>query len=99
MDFSGPQTLMGTFNVSTPAVQPQVIFSDSGQVVAEQAVCSLNRQQGHIGNLIDRVERGMLFRTRKIRQEVLDPNLAPLGGTVFLFVGRLNLTIKIAYVD
>jgi TrbC/VIRB2 pilin len=89
----------GAKNVSTPAVQPQVIFSDSGQIVAEQSVCPLNRQPGHIGDLIDRVERGMLFRTRKIRQEVLDPNLAPLGSTVFPFVGRLNLTIKIAYMD
>jgi hypothetical protein len=62
-------------------------------------VCSLNRQPGHIGDLIDRVERGMFFRTRKIRQEVLDPDLAPLGGTIFTFVGRLDSAIKIANVD
>ena len=90
---------MGTFNVSTAAVQSQVIFSDSGQIVTEQAVCALNRQPCHIGDLIDRVERGMLLRTRKIRQEVLDPNLAPLGGTVFPIVGSLDLAIKIANVD
>jgi len=99
MDFSGATTLITTFNVSTPTVQSQVVFSDFGKVVAEQTVCSLIRQPGHIGDFIDRVERGVLFGAREIRQEILDPDLAPLVGTALLFAGRLDLTIKIAYVN
>jgi hypothetical protein len=62
-------------------------------------VCSIIRQSGHFGDFIDRGERGVLFGAREIRQEILDPDLAPLVGAALLLVGRLDLTIKIAYVD
>jgi hypothetical protein len=61
-------------------------------------MCSFGRQPGHIGHFIDRGERGVLFGAREIRQEILDPDLAPLVGAALLFVGRFDLTIKIAYV-
>jgi hypothetical protein len=99
MDFSGATTLMTTFNVSTPTVQPQVVFPDCRQIVTEQTVCSIIRQSGHVGDFIDRGERGVLFGAREIRQKILDPDLAPLVGTALLFAGRLDLMIKIAYVN
>jgi len=86
-------------DVSTTTIQPQVIISDFGQVIAEQPMCSLSGQPGHISDLIDRVERGVLFGARKIRQEVFDPHVAPLGGAVLLLVGRRDLTVEIAYMD
>jgi hypothetical protein len=99
MDFSGATTLMSTFNVSTPTVQQQVIFSNFGEVVAEQAVRSIYRQPRYIGDFLDHVERGVLFGARKVRQNVFDASLAPLVGAALMFVGRFDLAIKVAYVD
>jgi len=39
MDFSGAQTLMGTFNVGPAAIQANVRFPNCIQLVPEQAVC------------------------------------------------------------
>ena len=35
MDFSGAQTLMGTFNVGTAAIQSQVVFANPPKIVTE----------------------------------------------------------------
>jgi hypothetical protein len=60
---------------------------------------SVSRQTSHIGNLITHDERGMLLSPRKVRKKVFDTYFAPLVGTGLSFVGRLDLTIKTAYVD
>jgi hypothetical protein len=44
MDFSGAQTLMGTFNVGASAVQSQVVFPNLRETVPKQPMRTL---QGH----------------------------------------------------
>ena len=44
MDFSGAQTLMGTFNVRTTTVEIQVELPDAVQLVAEEPVGSVGRE-------------------------------------------------------
>jgi hypothetical protein len=51
MDFSGAQTLMGTFNVSTSAIQFAIEFSNLLQAVTEQPVRAIEGQREDIPNL------------------------------------------------
>jgi hypothetical protein len=62
-------------------------------------VRSIYSQPSYFGDLLDHVERGVLFGSGKIRQDVLDACFAPLVSTVLPFVGRPGLAIKVAYVD
>lgn len=38
MDFSGAQTLMGTFNVGAPAIQSKIVLTNPPKVVAKQSM-------------------------------------------------------------
>jgi hypothetical protein len=44
MDFSGAQTLMGTFNMRTSAIKVEIEFAEAVQFVAKEAVGSVGRQ-------------------------------------------------------
>jgi hypothetical protein len=64
MDFSGAQTLMGTFNVRTPAVQIEVQFADILQTVTEQTVCAFQCQRVIFRNFEQSSQGGVLVGTR-----------------------------------
>lgn len=96
MDFSGATTLMSTFNVSTPAVQFAVEFSNLFQAVAEQSVCAIQCQREDVPNLQNRVQRGMFFGTEQVRQQVFGYDLASLVRAVFLLVRGLDLAKQFA---
>ena len=66
MDFSGAQTLMGTFNMSTTTIQQEVVFADSVQVVAEQAMRSIGCQRVHIAEFKYHAEHRVLAGTPEI---------------------------------
>jgi hypothetical protein len=51
MDFSGAQTLMGTFNMGSSTIQSQIVLSNSIQVISKQPVRALDRQRKHIRDL------------------------------------------------
>jgi hypothetical protein len=51
MDFSGAQTLMGTFNMGSSTIQSQIVLSNSIQVISKQPVRALDRQREDIRNL------------------------------------------------
>jgi len=44
MDFSGAQTLMGTFNMGSPTIQAQIVFPHRIQVISKQPVRTFDRQ-------------------------------------------------------
>ena len=51
MDFSGAQTLMGTFNMGSSTIQSKIVFSNTVQIIAKQPVRTFDRQREHIRDL------------------------------------------------
>ncbi|AEU37585.1 hypothetical protein AciX8_3285 [Granulicella mallensis MP5ACTX8] len=60
MDFSGAQTLMGTFNMGSTTVQSQVILSNPTQIVSKEPVRAFDRQREDICNLEQQAQRRMV---------------------------------------
>src|ERR1700722_12566142 len=56
MDFSGAQTLMGTFNMGSSTIQSQIVLSKPVQIISEQPVCAFDRQREHICDLKEHAE-------------------------------------------
>ena len=67
MDFSGAQTLMGTFNVGTGAIQSQVVLAHPSKVVTEQPVHPIERQAVYLCDFEERLEGRVFAGTRQIR--------------------------------
>src|SRR5579859_7207733 len=91
MDFSGATTLMGTFNVSTPAVQPEVVSANLFEVIAEKPVCSVDGQRKGVRQLQNCMKRRMFFGTEQVREQVLGNNLSPFMRHALPLVGRIAL--------
>ena len=60
MDFSGAQTLMGTFNMGSSAIQSTVVFPNPVQIISKQSVSAFDRQQECIRNLQQHAQRRMV---------------------------------------
>jgi hypothetical protein len=68
MDFSGAQTLMGTFNMGSPTIQAQVVFPHRIQVISKQPVRTFDRQREHVRELKQHTQCGMVARTTQVRE-------------------------------
>jgi hypothetical protein len=66
MDFSGAQTLMGTFNMGSSTIQSQIVLSNRVQIISKQPVRAFDRQREHIRDLKEHAQRGMLSRTTQV---------------------------------
>jgi hypothetical protein len=66
MDFSGAQTLMGTFNMGSSPIQSEIVLSDPGQIISKQAMCAFDRQGEHIRDLKQHAQRGMVAGTTQV---------------------------------
>ena len=66
MDFSGAQTLMGTFNVGASPIQSQIVLANPGQIISKQSVRAFDRQREHIRNLKQHAQRRMVAGTTQI---------------------------------
>src|SRR5260370_31913967 len=67
MDFSGAQTLMGTFNMGSSTIQAQVVFPHRIQIISKQPVRTFDRQLEHIRELKQHAHDGMLPRPTQLR--------------------------------
>jgi len=99
MDFSGATTLMTTFNVSTSPVQPQIVFADGREVIAEKAVRALHRQRKRVRNLKQHTQRGMISRPAQVRQEVLGDEFPSFKRVALAVIRRLDLPMQIPQMD
>src|SRR6266851_1128227 len=68
MDFSGAQTLMGTFNMGSSTIQAQVVFPHRIQVISKQPVRTFDRQREHVRELKQHTQCGMVARTTQVRE-------------------------------
>ena len=68
MDFSGAQTLMGTFNMGSSPIQSQIVLSNPVQIISKQAVRTLDRQREHIRDLTEHAQCGMVSCTTQVRE-------------------------------
>ena len=82
MDFSGAQTLMGTFNMGSAAVQSQVEMPYRFEVVPEQPVRAFQCERATIGYLDQRFERWMFMCSREIRQQISHRRLSAFVCTL-----------------
>src|SRR5882757_337171 len=60
MDFSGAQTLMGTFNVGSSAIQSKIVLSNPVQIISKQPVRAFDRQRERIRDLKQHAQCGMV---------------------------------------
>jgi hypothetical protein len=70
MDFSGAQTLMGTFNMSAPAIQSQVEISYCFEVIAKQPMSALQCQRTDLRNLKQCFEGRVFVGSRQVGQQI-----------------------------
>ena len=70
MDFSGAQTLMGTFNARTSAVEIQVELSHAIQFVAEKPICTVRCQRAGLLEASYHIGRRAASGTSQVRDEV-----------------------------
>jgi hypothetical protein len=68
MDFSGAQTLMGTFNMGSSPIQSQIVFPNPAQIISKEPVRAFDRQRKHIRDLKQHAQRGMVSRTTQVRE-------------------------------
>src|SRR5438445_9087158 len=68
MDFSGAQTLMGTFNMGSSTIQAQVVFPHRIQIISKQPVRTFDRQREHFRELKQHAQCGMVPRTTQVRE-------------------------------
>jgi hypothetical protein len=68
MDFSGAQTLMGTFNAGPSTIQSKVEFLKLFEVVTEDPMCAVEGQGIDIRKLENGMQRGVFLETQKIRK-------------------------------
>jgi hypothetical protein len=68
MDFSGAQTLMGTFNMGSSTIQAQVVLPHRIQIISKQPVSTFDRQREHIRELKQHAQCGMVPRTTQVRK-------------------------------
>jgi hypothetical protein len=66
MDFSGAQTLMGTFNMGSSTIQSTIVFSNPVQIISKQPVRAFDRQRKHIRDLKQHAQRGMVSRAMQV---------------------------------
>ena len=60
MDFSGAQTLMGSFNMGSSTIQAQIVLSNPTQIISKQPMRSFDRQRKHIRDLKQHTQRRMV---------------------------------------
>lgn len=66
MDFSGAQTLMGTFNMGSSTIQSTIVFSNPVQIISKQSVNAFDRQRERIRNLHQHAQRWMISRATQV---------------------------------
>jgi hypothetical protein len=82
--------------VGAPTVQPEVVLSNTLQVVTEESMRTIECQGEDIRNFNDRMKRGMFLGAEEIRKQVLGSNFPPLVRSILLFVRGFDLAIQLA---
>jgi hypothetical protein len=68
MDFSGAQTLMGTFNMGSSTIQSQIVLSNPVQIISKEPVRPFDRQREHIRDLKQHAQCGVVSCTTQVRE-------------------------------
>jgi hypothetical protein len=66
IDFSGAQTLMGSFNERTSAIQSEIVLADLFRLIAEKPVCTIDGQREDVRKLQHSMKRRMFFGAEQV---------------------------------
>jgi hypothetical protein len=76
----------------------KVVFANPIEIVAEQSVCTLQRETACLRNFEDRLQGGVFIGARQVRQEISYRGFETFVGSESMFVRWLHSSIEIANV-